>query len=418
MKKALLWIGGILVCTWIALLVAGSSAKQKAEAKEWPMALGTLAAVPARYPATQMSPAAASLIELAKPAGLDLAPRDGKRPPLKDERFTGTVVKELSDWNAAQLTRSDGRVDAQPPAVAAYLLDNAGRLDAVRDHLLRGETLTWDADLAEGAQMAIPNLLGHMQLTRVLVARSLEKSRVGDPTAWDELRAAWNLNRDRWKDPSLISSLIALATTRMVNAASAKAPGTEPAWYAEVRSVDVRKAMLAAYQVEAWMISQSDRQYADWMYPNANDKPAAAGFLAWLGRGYLSLSAANAAEHLRLMAVDVAGRSECAFDVNGMQAQFANAIPSWNVLGRIAIPNIASSWERMQRYELEREATARLAELKRGEVPSKASRCADGAWVASTSADGTRSVRFSRELPVPAAPAVPYPLAYTLPAAP
>src|SRR4051812_7338112 len=75
-----------------------------------------------------------------------------------------------------------------------------------------------------GADAPAPNLLGHMNLSKLFIVRALSKARANDPTAWDELHALWLLDRTLWDRPELISKLIALATSRMVNAAAAKMP--------------------------------------------------------------------------------------------------------------------------------------------------------------------------------------------------
>src|SRR5688500_5474319 len=67
----LMWLG--------ALMMRSSAARGPGHA--WPLGLGSLSDVPARYPAASMSSAAARLIALTTPLGVDLAPRGRNQAP-------------------------------------------------------------------------------------------------------------------------------------------------------------------------------------------------------------------------------------------------------------------------------------------------------------------------------------------------
>jgi hypothetical protein len=411
MKKAILVIVAILVFAWAGLWVGSTVMSRTHSSREWPAELGRIQDVPGRYPETKLSSAAVELMTLSAAAGVDIAPRQLKERPAVDDAVLDAAKKDLSEWSGVQLARATGPIDATPAPVVAYLTRYHSQLDAVRDHLLHGDPLVWPSNLSLGHSAPIPNLLGHMQLTRVFVARALEKSRAGDETAWNELYAAWNLNRRLWTQPTMIEVLIALATTRMVNAAAMKAPSVEPEWFAEVRAVDSRKAMLHAHQAEAWMMSTLSTSM---LSGDGEEKPnqVVARVKETLFGVFLRLSATNTAERLRLFATEVATVEQCDFNGEAISKRHYEAIPRWNIFGRIAMPNLGGAWQRLLRYQAELEASERSRQMKLGQKPTSSSRCSDGTWQVTTGSNGTQTVRFSRDIPVPA-PGVKYPLEFT-----
>jgi hypothetical protein len=411
MKKTMLAIVAILFAAWAGLWVGSTVMSRTHSSREWPAGLGRVQDVPSRYPTTTLSPGAAALMTLSAAAGIDLAPRQLDERPAVDQAVFEAIQKELSEWSGLQLAKTSGTIDDPPAAVVAYLTRYQSQLDAVRDHLLRGDPLVWPSNLSLGHSAPIPNLRGHMELTRVFVARALVKSRAADETAWNELHAAWNLNRRLWAQPTMIEVLIALATTRMVNAAAMKGPSIEPEWFAEVRAVDSRKAMLNAHQAEAWMMSTLSDSI---LSGDGEEKPnhVVARAREVLFGAFLHLSSINSVERLRLFATEVATVAQC--DVNGeaISKRHYEAIPRWNVFARIAMPNLGGAWQRLMRYQVELEASARVQQVKDGRSLDSTSRCSDGTWQVTTGPNGTQTVRFSRDIPVPA-PGVKYPLEFT-----
>jgi len=412
MKKAILVIVAILIFAWAGLWAGSAVMSRTHSNREWPAELGRIQDVPSRYPETKLSSAAVELMRLSAAAGVDIAPRQLKERPAVDAAVMDAVKKDLSEWSGLQLARTTATIDATPAPVVAYLTRYQPQLDAVRDHLLRGDPLVWPSNLSLGHSAPIPNLRGHLELTRVFVARALEKSRAGDETAWNELHAAWNLNRRLWTQPTLIEVLIALAATRMVNAAAMKAPSVEPEWFAEVRAVDSRKAMLKAHQAEAWMLSTLS---GSMLSGDGEDKPnqVVARVKGILFGAFVRVSAINSVERLRLFATDAAAVEQCDFDGQALSKRHYDAIPRWNVFGRIAMPNLGGAWQRLMRYRAELEASERAQQMKRGQTPTSSSRCSDGTWQVTAAPNGAQTVRFSRDIPVPS-PGVKYPLEFTM----
>lgn len=392
MKKVILIAIAVPLVGWALLAGTAMVVARTLAARPWPNGLGSIRDVPARYPERNAdTPAALALTRLAGPLGVDLKPRDGGRfvptPPSRSDYKA--IEKPLHDYLEAQLVRTSNAIDPPPPLLVGYFADRHMELDAVRTYLLSGPPIAWKTQLSRGFEAPIPNLLGHMELSRLFVADALLKARDNDARAWDDLHAIWMVDVGLRSRPDLISQLIAVASSRMVNAAAAKLPLPEPAWLGEVHAYDYRKSVVASMQAEAWA----------WTH-----LPALRG--GWLARPYVQLSAADAAEHVRAAFVKISGSNACDVDEAALMNAFTASIPRWNVLARTAIPNISSVWQRVSRVTPEVELTEKVLQLRGGRTPNGDSRCSDGQWLVSASA-----VKFSKPLRTPKT-GISYPLEY------
>lgn len=226
-----------------------------------------------------------------------------------------------------------------------------------------------------------PDLVQLMRAHRALVRSARERARRGDAGAWDDLRASWKLTGELWQRPELISCYIALAIARGTIEAAREMPLPAPAWLGAMLGFDYRKAMLAAMQGEAWMLSRRI--------------------------GENTLFAADMLAHFREMAADAAAIEECAFDSSRFRAK--RELPWWNVPAKRSMPNVMAAWQRVARLRAEVELTERALQLRRGEAPSPQSLCSDGSWIVTT-----YSVRFSRDMPASAPGLPPVPLQFAL----
>lgn len=384
--KALAWLAAIVVFLWIVLFLAAGSLTRRSAAREWPENLGRIEGVPKRYPDKETSASATELVRLGASLGVNLATRDkGDPSPFNNGPYEAVNTK-LPPYLRAQLERSDDVIEEPPPEVATFLTTNDAAISAVRDHLIRSQTMTWKLRMGDGVGLLLPNLLGHMNLYRILVTRALESARRGDPSGWDDLHASWVLSRNLLERPDLISNLIAIAGARMTSAAAAKMPGSVPPWFAELRDFDYRHAMAASYQAETWLLLRTARQ------------PGLKSLAYFLTMPYQRLCAADYIEHMRRNTALMMAMKTCAASATSSKTMPASMLPArWNTLGRIAMPNILGSWQRVTRFQVELERTDRVLRIRNGQTPAEASRCSDGKWVLGTSP----VLRFSKEIAVP-----------------
>jgi hypothetical protein len=369
MKRAL-WVLGIAVVSGLVLFaaaaVASNAAWKRAGRTEWPSRLGMLEELPARFPKAGPSAEALRLAELAKPLGLDFG--QGKR------RATATD-EAIANFVFAECARDVAGIEAPPAAVAGFLTQHAGAIDAVSAHLRQSRDIAWTVDLDQGFNAPTPNLVGHVRLSRVLVARALVRARSGDPGAWEDLEAASMLDRSLRRRPEMVSQIIALAFARTVNAAAWKLPVPAPGWHAEYQAIDRRRPLLQGLQTDSWTMWRN--------VPSEYSGP--------LQRVHLRASIANLVMHQRETADEVSRQTACAFDGTAYAEKRAQDLPWWNTVGRIAFVN--APWNRVLRYQAEREATANALRVRSGQPVMELSQCSDGSWLSENG-----RIRFTREI--------------------
>jgi hypothetical protein len=376
MKRVLIGVVVVVVCVYGGSWLAVAGMKQRYVSRTWPGNLGTLAGVAQRYPDIETNAAATALTKLTGELGISTVPEVKQASPDYD-----AIKEPLNTYYRAELERIGDQPQPAPANIAAYLARHDAQLNAVRDHVVTAGPIRWVQHFRLGHDAPIPNLLGQMTLTKLFTARALTKAANHDATAWDDLHTVWLLDRELWNRPELISQLIALAGTRMVNASAAKMPLPVPPWFREVQSFDYDHNFTASYQAEAWMIGNAPRRAAQ--------------------RPFFDACALDAVEKMRLWTANLSNAKSC--DVSPVQTM---NIASWNYLAQVAMPNIAGAWQRFARFRAELEATDKILTLRGGEVPSTATRCSDGTWSASN-----LGVKFSRDIAVPA-PGIKYPLVY------
>ncbi len=380
-----------IIAAWFIAGTTATSTIEKLDEQTWPAGLGTLASAGGRVQRQTTNAAARQLTLLATPLQISFE-MPSKRAPLP-------INAAIMDYLKAEHVRAEATIGAPPAAVVAYLAEHESEIDAVRDHLLHARTIQWQLEPSKWVDAPIPNLLGHMHLTRLLTARALHYARADDVRAWDDLHAAWRLARSLEPRPELISQMIFLAIARSVNATAWKLPQPAASWFDEVRTVDHRQLLLRAHQHETWLIVRHSDEMVD------------DGIKGVLAKPYMQWSTINFTHHQRDTAAQIAAATACTFDGVAFAQQRFDAIPRWNVPARVVTPNIGAAWQRMFRTIPEREATANAMRIAQGQPIVTKSTCSDGAW---TYANG--HLRFSRELPTSSPVESALPLSLAIPA--
>ena len=257
MKKALVMLFILAAAVYVASWFWAGDVVDDRAARPWPDGLGTLAAVPGRYPPRQESEAARKLTKLAAVV-------------VENEAVTTYVRLEIA---RGELTV------AEPPAIAD--------VSAIRE-LLLGEPIVWQRDISLQHGGLLQNVAMYRSLTRMFVASALGRARQQDADAWDDLRAAWNLTKSLDGYPHLILRVVAMSMTRAINAVAWKMPLPVPAWFEEVQDRDFVRPLLETLQSENW------RTWRHQMFPL---KPFA-----------------DRVERERTLAADLARATKCEFD--------------------------------------------------------------------------------------------------------
>jgi hypothetical protein len=220
-KKALVMLVVLAAAVYVASWFWAGDEVAAAAARPWPDGLGTLAAVPNRYPPQHENDAARKLAALAGPVA-------------ENDAVTTYVRQEIA---RGELTIGE------PPAIAGP--------SAIRDLLLR-EPVVWERDLLQQHGGLLPKVAMHLSLMRVLVASALGRARQPDGAAWDDLHAAWNLTKALDGHPNVILRAVAMSMTRAINAVAWKMPLPVPAWFGEVQDRDLVQPLFETAQYENW----------------------------------------------------------------------------------------------------------------------------------------------------------------------
>jgi hypothetical protein len=298
--------------------------------------------------------AARRMVTLATPLGTTFEPTGGKVDPIRTA---------LSEYVMAQQVRADAVVVDPPAEVIAYLDQHEAQIDALREHLLHGETIVWDRDLSKGFDAPLPYLLGHMDVARLFTTRALLRGRANDPRAWDDLHAAWRVAQILEPRPELISQMICMAITRFVNGAAWKIPQAPNAnWFAEVQQIDHRRLLLGAYQSEMYV-----------MWRNG-ERATMNGAMATIGKPYMRWAIIDMARRQRKAAEQLAAMTTCS-----LEPVTDADIPQWNIIAKIATPG-NGAWQRAFRTIAEREATMNAIRIAQGQAIVAESACSDGKW--------------------------------------
>jgi hypothetical protein len=375
----------VIVAAWIGGAIVADRGMKRIGEEIWPAGLGTLASVETRYPLQKTNDAARRLVALAKPLGIPFD-STGSSPDA--------TRKAIGEYVKAEHGRAESTISEPPPEVLAYFTAHTAEVDALRDHLLHGGAIVWERDLSKGFDASVPNLLGHMQVMRLLTARALVRARENDVGAWDDLHAAFRIAQILEPRPELISQLIALAIARSVNAAAWKLPQTaDAAWFQEVQAIDHRRLLAGAYQYEMWMMWQKGES-------TMNGVPGV------IGRPYLRWSIVDMAERQRAAMEKLAAVTTCG---NGGESS-DDFIPRWNVIAAIAMPG-QGAWQRASRSVAEREATMNAMRIAQGQPIVAQSACSDGAWRFEND-----RLSFSREIPKSTESEMVMPLSLAIPA--
>jgi hypothetical protein len=221
MKKALLLLALVAAAVYVASWFWAWDEVAAAAARPWPDGMGTLAAVPGRYPPQGENDAARKLTKLAGAFA-------------ENEAVTAYVRQEIA---RGELTIGE------PPAMAD--------VSAIRELLLR-EPVVWERNLSQQHGGLLPRVAMHLSVMRVLVASALGRARRQDRSAWEDLHAAWNLTKSLDGHPHIILRAVAMSMTRAINAVAWKMPLPVPAWFGDVQDRDLVRLLLETLQFENW----------------------------------------------------------------------------------------------------------------------------------------------------------------------
>ncbi len=379
--------------------------------KRWEKEFGTTAEVLDRFPPRDANRSALEIEKLLDSMGIQIVPhsRPGYEAPLA-ERYLEykNVKKDLHGYLKKELERSERVLDPPPATVRAYLERHRSTLDAVRKVLLEDESPRWESDVSSVWGGPMPNLHGHTHAQRLLITVALIQSRLGDDAeALGTLEASWNLNRFLREEPIPMGQDTGISIARMQMGALRHLADVPFEWRDRLFEHDYRDAFLTALRRHGWSWVRIDEQSS----PLQRDPDRDPGFLARAVELTLSPYArycmADASDefmdHLKNIA---ALKTLCDTDLSRHDADLQISLPRWNLVGGLILPDMTREIHSLARFELDRELTARVIEL-RGGVRRTISEsrdsevCPKDRWVQNAGTDGTVKLKLSREVTWP-----------------
>jgi hypothetical protein len=356
---------GALVFLWLVVFIGSGTLAERYRAR-WVDAGVTKESVLARFPTADADASAIEAERLAEPLGLSLAPRTSGRGDRRRSIAERAANKEIAigDYVNATLKRDHRAIDPPPEAVAQHLTTHAAAVEGLRNHLLTAPEPHWGIDLREPWATPVPNLLGHIEMHRLLLAETLARASAGDREgAFRTLEASWRASAFLRSHPTLIAQLIAMSITRGQVGVLRQLEAPPQVWEERLRVLDVRGPLLTAMRLEAWAKTDMDG------VPSSEIR-----FLAKVAAPYLEYCAAELSDRERTRVDRLSSLPYlCDADPAKRGAPTEISLPPWNVLRMGGPDSLEAVLDRLARLEVDVELTRKILE-------ADAARRADGTW--------------------------------------
>jgi hypothetical protein len=408
MLNRILWttLAVLVTLVIVAFLLGSRLSSNKAATVEagWDRTLGSLEEILERFPARHANEAAMELERLTAALGIDIASRvdaGRSRPSKEAARKFAKIKLQLGNYLERKVELPKRAAVLPPEQLRRFLEANKGTLLAIRDQLLEGELPLWGLRIDSHLDVAFPNLLGHVNLQKLLVADALAKNESGKSAdALLALDACWRLNGAIRDDPYLITQLVAISIARLHAGALRQIKDVPTHWQERLVEHDFRDSFFTAMQLEAWHWTQIDGPQI------FDERTGKAARLAWMiARPYARYCLADLSDDYRKRLLKLAeGGASCDYYLDARQESLDVPVPFWNVMGGMVQPNIVGTLDRLARLELDLELTGKVLRLKDEPWDSRiepSSVCPRDSWLYGTGPAGAKSIEFSREISWP-----------------
>jgi hypothetical protein len=343
----------------------------------WPTQSGALSEVRKAIRDHPQNEAARRIETLAAGLAIDIIPRgqSRQRPSSQvDVAAWKAVEQTVKDYVAQAVTASERRSNSAPQAFVSYLTDRSANFSALVTQLEAGGPPSWEVRSSAGFDAPLPNLLGHLSLVRLLVAAALNSASVRDNhAAWQDLHAASILTEPLFERPDLISQLVGYAEANLIIGGMRQVEGA-PDWSLQWPGLNLQVALTRATTADAWPIYEPFTRslFSDLftVFADKEHPPTLGGRLLSLVLGpYLVASAANTAIVHRTSLQRYSSLPACD---QRIEIITTDAIPRWNIFGRVAFPELGGSYERLQHLLAHIDGTRQLLTARRQRQHSRA----------------------------------------------
>ena len=402
----LLILWGIAYAVFLGLAVS----KENSVEKRWAAAGMPLKGFLEGLPRTEKNAAAKRLEELTAKLGLSILPMEETQPKEgEDWKKANGVLSTMVTAALEEPGEPSGGEVAVPEPLASFFTTHEADLAAIRD-LLIVEKVTWDSHPEKGAKAPLPNLVGQLNLTRLLVAHAIAlHQEKRDEEALKDLDALWHLGDSLRESPFLIGQYVCIAETNMVVATLRHLEGA-PAFLRErLAAYDPDKTLRIPLRSEAYMMFYGVRVWGFSPGIAHPDRPALSDRLLTTAiKPYLRFCAADMAGLFLTEVQRLDALGPCASDAEliSISKGITTNLPKWNLLVQVAYPNLGgSSRARPKQLKLQMELTDKVLQLRemkarQGTWPKEApgiekSFCPKETWKYEATAEGGMSLTFS-----------------------
>jgi len=255
------------------------------------------------------------------------------------------------------MIQTDGCFPEPPADLGFFMNEQRGPIEEAIQVLLNGEAPCWERDVEKGLDLPIPNLLGHLNFQRLILAEAGFRMNRGDGSSVGPLlEASWVLNQSILSRTELISYLIAL-TVLKVQLAIVRRSHSDPAiWKERLGGLNLESVFFDTLQGEAWYFQRYMRIGSIWDM----EMPTVRYLVNPISNPFMRLGIISYSDAMRGAIQDLPNREICQVESASYSAEMMNGIPRWNIISRIAIPNIDDAWVRTVRVSLGIDLTNRV----------------------------------------------------------
>jgi len=378
--------------------------------RSWEQRVGSPEDLLERYPARSVNASALQVEELGAALGIDMAPRwaQDRARPTDAQRLAFRGILPHAYLNT-EIERADPAIDEPPADLVDFLDAHSRTLDALRGRLVTAEPPRWEFALRAGnvGETAIPNLLGHINMQKLLLTDALVRARAGDPRgALRSVEASWRLGSAIDGDPVLITQLIAITGARLRCGVLRKLRDVPEVWRDRLLAQDYRGPFFDAMTLEGWeLLRLADSQPMEVAQSGVERPVLFDGILnralGWLGEPYVRACVADVVDDYQRYLARLA-ELDYWCDRN-LAAGIPLGTAWWNRLGGLfgGVPDAPS---RLARLEVDQELTGHILESiaapdSATEIPSRA--CPQDRWIRRLDPAGSVTIELSRSVEWP-----------------
>ncbi|MCH9649088.1 MAG: hypothetical protein K0U98_12690 [Deltaproteobacteria bacterium] len=313
------------------------------------------------FPGKEPNEAARRVEDLSTQLGLTIAPTwDTKASnPSEQARARYGEVREGLSGFYFDLYGVEPVLAPLSPELESFLVDSEAALFEISALLREGEAPQWHSLVNEGFEGNGYNILGHLNLHKLLIVMSARAARRADTQECLEwLEAAWSLSLSVAEEPTTLPQLAALAAFRGNMAILRALDSPLPGWALKLEVPPWQRRMAAAYRLESWTLIRS---FELGQLEKVLDGSRFANFLA---RPVVRHGLVGHIDFVERFLARARSGKVLEMDHEEVFEEETARIPRWNFYARLFVPIFADSMGKAARLELSTDLTRRVVEVR------------------------------------------------------